>query len=249
MHSSQILITCTRFCIRENYIRVRYRMTYYPTVFVLFSPLHQMMQVSSWQNRWIIYTQSNIFTSQVPTYEFPSARLYEHQNRTTTSCFTRWSDPLRLMTSSKLQKWIYGSSSKLHTLRIQFQTRRTTSSTKTKTTSGTRRTAGDTNHTRSFELKRNLTYRSQLSLPGWIGPSLRREGTPLNPRSGGVGSVLSSSEVTSTDRQLARGVPNDATCRYRRSNWRAVSALPGPDQLTDHVVPATGSKRELSTIR
>jgi hypothetical protein len=140
MHSSQILITCTRFCIRENYIRVRYRMTYYPTVFVLFSPLHQMMQVSSWQNRWIIYTQSNIFTSQVPTYEFPSARLYEHQNRTTTSCFTRWSDPLRLMTSSKLQKWIYGSSSKLHTLRIQFQTRRTTSSTKTKTTSGTRRT-------------------------------------------------------------------------------------------------------------
>lgn len=105
-----------------------------------------------------------------------SSRVLAYTNTKTAKLHPVLPDPLHRMTASKLQTCIYGSSSKLHTLRIQFQTQQTTSTTKTKTTAGSRGT------------RRNSTYRSQLSLPRWIGPSLRREGTPLNPRSGEVGS-------------------------------------------------------------
>lgn len=126
-----------------------------------------------------------------------SSLVPSYTNTKTAELHTVLPDPSHRMTSSKLQ-CIYGSSSKPQTPLIQFQAPYTTRTTKTKTTAGTRGGRPVSPRHQPHKTARTVSgiqpivnrkqKRSQLSLPGRIDSSLHREGTPLNPRSGELGS-------------------------------------------------------------
>ena len=123
-----------------------------------------------------------------------SSLLYEHQNCRTTSCFTRSIAPDDIKQTA-MHLW------------IQFQAPDTTDPVPSSVHYKNHKNQNHSGHEggrpvsprhQPHKTARTVSgiqpivnrkqKRSQLSLPGRIGSSLRREGTPLNPRSGELGS-------------------------------------------------------------